>query len=82
LAEKETKGVVKQTKAQIRKYLGEAQTNNQAKYEGAISEFKHAKKVLVGLLKEEEEEEPPHVTLVLQGDSNLIIEHLNGKYTQ
>ena len=59
--------------------MGNAQTNNHAEYEGAISGLKHARKVLVDPL-EEEEEEPPHVTLVLQGDSNLIIEQLNGKY--
>jgi ribonuclease HI len=76
--EEESKGVVKRTKAQIRKYLGNAQTNNQAEYEGAISGLEHARNVLVDLL--EEKEPPLNVTLVLQGDSNLIIEQLNGNY--
>lgn len=65
---------IKRTKTHIRTYCGDMMTNNQAEYQGAISGLEFVWNVL--------QEEPPStpVTLVLQGDSNLIIQQLHGCY--
>jgi ribonuclease HI len=67
---------IKRTKTQIRKALEGSQTNNQAEFEGVISGLEYVLKAV----SEMTEEPFPHVTLVVQGDSNLIIQQLEGNY--
>jgi ribonuclease HI len=67
---------IKRTKTKIRKALEGSQTNNQAEFEGVISGLEYVLKALTEMT----EEPYPHVTLVVQGDSNLIIQQLEGNY--
>jgi ribonuclease HI len=70
----DNKGVVKRSKTKVRKYLN-IMTNNQAEYHGLLCGLEYMLQVLVGM-----KEEDPSVTLVVQGDSDLIIRQLKGEY--
>jgi len=78
--------VIHRSKTQIRKYLGASGfTNNQAEYEGAISGLEYALKTMLNMngmyeSRQTETQNTRHVVLVLQGDSNLIIQQMKGTY--
>jgi ribonuclease HI len=65
-------------KTDIRHYLGNYFTNNQAEYQGLICGLEYVLQDLSTDYKVSSE--CPEVTMVVQGDSNLIIEQLNGNY--
>ena len=78
--------MIHRSKTQIRKYLGASGfTNNQAEYEGAISGLEYALKAMLNMngmyeSRQTETQNTRHVVLVLQGDSNLIIQQMKGTY--
>jgi ribonuclease HI len=65
-------------KTDIRHYLGDFFTNNQAEYQGLICALEY---VLQALSRDYNViSECPEVTMLVQGDSNLIIQQLKGNY--
>eukprot|EP00980_Cylindrotheca_fusiformis_P028516 scaffold22607_cov123-Cylindrotheca_fusiformis.AAC.13 len=65
-------------KTDIRYYLGDNYTNNQAEYRGLLCGLEH---ILTTLRQDYSGEEcPTMVEIAVQGDSNLIIQQLKGNY--
>jgi ribonuclease HI len=70
-------------KVQIRTYLDDKKTtNNQAEYQGAISGLQEALKIVEECNNKYKIESPSgcHVTMLVQGDSKLVINQLRGDY--
>lgn len=76
-----TTGTIERSKVQIRTYLGFGKTNNQAEYEGAISGLNHVLTTLqTNYGSNKVAAKAIDVTVVLQGDSDLVIRQLKGLY--
>jgi ribonuclease HI len=69
-------------KMHIRTYLGTKITNNQAEYQGAISGLQEVLKIVEECNNQYQIENPSgcHVTMLVQGDSKLVINQLRGDY--
>jgi ribonuclease HI len=70
---------IERTTTKIRTYLGVGETNNQAEYTGAIIGLEHVVDVL-GKMNNSSAAKMVDVTVVLQGDSDLVIRQLKGLY--
>jgi ribonuclease HI len=72
-----TTTVILRTKTDIRTYLGNNQgiTNNQAEYEGAIAGLEYVLQTL-----KSQPQIPRSVQVIVQGDSNLVIQQMKGNW--
>ena len=82
LAEGENEVSSQERKVQIRTYLEKGITNNQAEYWGVISGLQEALNIVKECKHRYQIENPNdcHVTLLVQGDSKLVINQLCGLY--
>jgi ribonuclease HI len=75
------KAVIERKKIRIREYLGIHSTNNEAEYQGAVSGLIHAlNEVRDFITLHSLTKDTCQVKLVVQGDSDLIIQQLTGTY--
>jgi ribonuclease HI len=72
-------GVVRSQKMLISHYIRQPSTCNQAEYQGLIRGLDQALKI-VKQCKKQYKTEACHATLLVQGDSQLVIKQLNGEY--
>ena len=71
------KTITKRVKTHIRHFLGDSFTNNQAEYQGLICALENVHKTI---LEQGQRQKPYKMMLVIQGDSKLIINQMNGIY--
>jgi ribonuclease HI len=77
----EEKGSIERKKIRIREFLGVNSTNNEAEYQGVVSGLIHGlNEVRDFTTLHSLTEDTCQVQLVVQGDSDLIIQQLNGTY--
>ena len=73
--------IIERKKIRIREYLGINSTNNEAEYQGVVSGLIHALNAVRGFVTLHSLcEDTCQVEMVVQGDSDLIIQQLNGTY--
>lgn len=64
----------------IRHFCGENCTNNMAEYSGLVEGLRQIERIINSFCENNKFQSPKHVEIDIKGDSNLIINQMNGNY--